>query len=792
MGEAIVVLFVSDEQIYLQQIGSSNEICGLYLIIPKGENRLETLYRSYRCLVENGWWYTWHKILFKLFGCQDPETDPRWPQKREEFLNRHPEKRGGRQIRGDVSRTAYDVLIVSGVNEKNAPQCLRYRVLHLVEQLTAAGFSVAWIPYEMCTQYSILDCRMVVFYRCPFTEGVGDAIRMAKGFNIRVYFDIDDLVFDRTFTDQIPSVAKLSRSEKAIYDNGVVRMAATMQLCNYGITTTERLKEEMEKTLPTVYINRNCASEEMLAISEDVRRKRKLADKRENIVIGYFSGSLTHNSDFEMILPALVRVLDDHPNVRLLLMGDLDLPPVLKRYKARIIRKKFADWRKLPEIIGSVDINLAPVEDTIFNEAKSENKWMEASLVEVCTVASRVGAFTKCIQDGVTGFLCSEDEWYDTLSKLVCDDQLRRETAKNAYLYCKEKYVTTHCNVGIRNFLNKTAAKHIGFVLPSCQISGGIMVALWHASFLQDRGWQVDLLANGVSSFTMQFHGREFPIYSRDDATFDNRMWYDVLVATMWTTVDYVRSYKNVGKRCYLVQNYETDFYHLTDVNRLLCEATYNLHDVQYLTISQWCYDWLSNHYGHMTLMATNGMQIESFSFKERDFRQERKIRILIEGDCAVDYKNVDESFAVADRLDRNKFEVWYMSYNAKPKKEYKYDRFLHRVPYEQVGRIYSECDILIKSSWLESFSYPPLEMMATGGFCVVVPNGGNQEYLVDGENCLLYPLGNIEEAVSAVERICNDSVLRTQLAHNGRKTAEQHDWNNLKPDILRLYEIND
>ena len=246
---------------------------------------------------------------------------------------------------------------MSGANEKNAPQCLRYRVLHQVEQLTAAGLAVTWIPYEQCTHYSTLDCRMVVFYRCPFTEGIGDAIRRAKGLNISVYFDIDDLVFDRTFTDQIPSVAKLSRSEKAIYDNGVVRMAATMQLCNYGITTTERLKEEMEKTLPTVYINRNCASEEMLAISENIRKKRLLSEKHENIVIGYFSGSLTHNSDFEMILPALVRVLDDHPNVRLLLMGELDLPPVLKRYKARIIRKSSLigeSFRKSSEALISI------------------------------------------------------------------------------------------------------------------------------------------------------------------------------------------------------------------------------------------------------------------------------------------------------------------------------------------------------------------------------------------------------------------------------------------------------
>ena len=82
--------------------------------------------------------------------------------------------------------------------------------------------------------------------------------------------------------------------------------------------------------------------------------------------------------------------------------------------------------------------------------------------------------------------------------------------------------------------------------------------------------------------------------FSREnDTTFENKMWYDVLVATMWTTVDYVLSYKNVKKRCYLVQNYETDFYKYNMNERLQCEATYNLQDnMQYLTISAWCYDW--------------------------------------------------------------------------------------------------------------------------------------------------------------------------------------------------------
>ena len=116
-----------------------------------------------------------------------------------------------------------------------------------MEQLTAAGFSVTWIPYERCNKYTPLDCRAIIFYRCPFTEPIGEAIQMAKAINVRTYYDIDDLVFDKNYTDSIPTVQKLSRGERAIYDSGVIRMGATLKLCEYGITTTERLKEQMEK-----------------------------------------------------------------------------------------------------------------------------------------------------------------------------------------------------------------------------------------------------------------------------------------------------------------------------------------------------------------------------------------------------------------------------------------------------------------------------------------------------------------------------------------------------------------
>ena len=51
------------------------------------------------------------------------------------------------------------------------------------------------------------------------------------------------------------------------------------------------------------------------------------------------------------------------------------------------------DYKKLPELISKMDINLAPLTESIFNEAKSEIKWIEASLVKTCTIASNLGAF---------------------------------------------------------------------------------------------------------------------------------------------------------------------------------------------------------------------------------------------------------------------------------------------------------------------------------------------------------------------------------------------------------------
>ena len=160
----------------------------------------------------------------------------------------------------------------------------------------------------------------------------------------------------------------------------------------------------------------------------------------------------------------------------------------------------------------------------------------------------------------------------------------------------------------------------------------------------------------------------------------------------------------------------------------------------------------------------------------------------MIEGDSSSAHKNVDEAFMITNKLDSSNYEIWYMSYNAKPKDWYRVDKFLHRVPYEEVQKVYKACDILLKTSLLESFSYPPIEMMATGGYVVALLNDGNKEYLEDGKNCLIYPNGDIDKAIHCIERIVSDETLRDVLYKNGVETVKSRDWKKIKESIIRVY----
>lgn len=366
----------------------------------------------------------------------------------------------GRQIRQqDIDKAKHSKGIVLFINGYYAEHPVRYRVLHQMEQLQETGAPCAKIYFEDLELKMEENFQFFIFYRCACTPLVERFIELAKKHQKKVCFDIDDLVIDTSYTDRLPFVQKYGPETKKVFDEIVMQTGKTLKLCDMATTTTEALATELAKVVPETYINRNTASKEMVFCAEQAWKR---ADKStDRIVLGYFSGSLTHNKDFDIIRPVLVKILEQYQQVELMLVGELEVSDQLNRFADRIRVMKATDWRKLPELIVQADINLAPLEDTLFNRAKSELKWFEAALVRVPTIASKVGAFETMIDGDETGILCENTEaaWESGLRRLIEDENLREAIGWKAYQTVMAECTTVATAEKYKSLIEKLVVK---------------------------------------------------------------------------------------------------------------------------------------------------------------------------------------------------------------------------------------------------------------------------------------------------------------------------------------------
>ena len=328
-----------------------------------------------------------------------------------------------------VPREQY-ILLIDGV-ENIIPQCTRYRVLNKAEQLRKHGFDVKVVNLSEFELTQAQNASHIIIYRSPISPELLRLCHLAKDYGKPIFFDIDDLVFDTLYTDQLSYTKGLPHHEKENYDANVRNYGYMLENCDGAITSTNQLQKELKKYRSKVLLNRNLASDELISISSQFLKD--YSQVSDVIKIGYFSGSISHNENFELIKPTIKKLLEKYSNVQLHIVGILDIPKDMKPFENQIVTHDYVDWDKLPVLISEVDINLAPLVDSIFNRAKSEIKWIEAALVKVPTVASKIGAFSDMVIDGETGLLATDDQWFDKLEALVLSPELRQNLAESAY-----------------------------------------------------------------------------------------------------------------------------------------------------------------------------------------------------------------------------------------------------------------------------------------------------------------------------------------------------------------------
>ena len=315
----------------------------------------------------------------------------------------------------------------------------RYRVEHFREQLILRGYASRFIQMDQAEKESLEEYEAIVLYRCSKLMEVEMLADRAKAAGIRVYYDIDDLVFDY---EKIAGLHFLKGKEYSDFRTTAERIHGCMEFCDGYITSTETLAGVLREEFSgkPVVINRNCMSMEMEILSHEAFEQ---TDKNEEkIYIGYLSGSRTHDQDFAQVEAALLEVMERHPEVYLKLVGILD-ESGMERVQNRIEKLPFMDWRQLPAVIAGLDINLMPLEDSLFHCCKSENKWTEAALVKVPSIMSRNREMEYVIENGKNGWMCrTKEEWVSALESLITDEKTRRAMGEAAHQKVMEQYLT--------------------------------------------------------------------------------------------------------------------------------------------------------------------------------------------------------------------------------------------------------------------------------------------------------------------------------------------------------------
>lgn len=219
------------------------------------------------------------------------------------------------------------------------------------------------------------------------------------------------------------------------------------------LVTTRTLKERI---LP---FNHNVAVlphalDERLLVRRGIPRSNSPFGPRK-LVIGYM-GTFTHGDDLMMILPALQAVCKRHAReveVQIVgVTGRQDALQSLNRLPARIVNPRLGEAAYPLFMLWFTsricwDIAISPLKETLFNQCKSDIKFLDYSATGAAGVFSRVPAYESSVQDANTGLLVKNDSaaWEDALEALLSDSDLRMHVAGNATRTLHEQRTLKHC-----------------------------------------------------------------------------------------------------------------------------------------------------------------------------------------------------------------------------------------------------------------------------------------------------------------------------------------------------------
>ena len=251
----------------------------------------------------------------------------------------------------------------------------RYRVFNIVAALESLGQKVEISEIDQVKKYcqKQSNIKTIIIFRAPYETDIIRLIDLFRKKGTKIIYDADDLIFDEQIVQQVRGVELLDDAEKVLYVDGVRRYAALMRYCDGISCSTEYLAKYAETKIKRhAFTVPNSFNQKQKEISQSLHPRKN----KDEIVIGYFSGSKTHHIDFEECEAALYKTMEKYKQVKFLLVGHFELGEQWDAFADRIEKIDFVHYEKMLELLACVDINLAPLEKgNPFCEGKSELKF---------------------------------------------------------------------------------------------------------------------------------------------------------------------------------------------------------------------------------------------------------------------------------------------------------------------------------------------------------------------------------------------------------------------------------
>jgi len=335
-----------------------------------------------------------------------------------------------------------DVLFIDGTGGSSSTV---YRVDRIAAGLQQEGWAVRVLDEERLAEAidADLSARFVVIHRALYRDPYPAFIAAMRARGAVIVYDIDDLLFDEALIPFVDAFRQLSADAQRHFRTVIHAHRSFILNADFCTASTSTIVAAIDALGKPAWRVRNAIAPHYLERFRTVDYRR--SEPPKPFVVGYYSGTKTHQADFASVAPALARFMRDEPDVVFRLVGELDLEayPELAQWAepqraggaARITRVGLMPHDAMLRDQLVCDVILAPLEaGNPFCEAKSELKFFEAALTRCPVIASPTAPFREATRGGELALLArSSEEWLEALRRLHGDYAAARRQADRAF-----------------------------------------------------------------------------------------------------------------------------------------------------------------------------------------------------------------------------------------------------------------------------------------------------------------------------------------------------------------------